>query len=222
MGLEWYETLADYTQVMKTTEALLQYVAQTVLGSSVVGGVDLGGTWPRVTVREAFQRWASIDLEACPDLDSLRAAARAQGIHCADDDEYDDVFFRVFLDRIEPSLGESRPHFLTEYPVSMAVMARACPRNPRWAERVELFVGGQELANGFSELTDPNEQQRRFEADRKVMGVTDEPLDQGFLQALRHGMPPCTGMALGLDRLILWMRGGAHLDEVVPFPYSRL
>ena len=118
---------------------------------------------------------------------------------------FDEVFFKIFLEEVEPRLGNSKPTFLYDYPASMAALARLKPGNPLWAERFELYVAGLELANAFSELVDPVEQRRRFESEQRLRAVLKKPLypiDEELLEALSR-MPPSAGIALGVDRLVM-------------------
>jgi lysyl-tRNA synthetase class 2 len=138
-------------------------------------------------------------------------------------DSWDDLFFRIMSEKIEPHLGNGRPTFLCDYPVSMAALARPKPENPQLAERFELYICGIELANAFGELTDADEQERRLHADmalkEKIYGAT-WPVDEDFIAALRHGMPDSAGIALGMDRLIMLCAGAAHIEDVLWLPVS--
>ncbi|HVO30114.1 MAG TPA: EF-P lysine aminoacylase EpmA, partial [bacterium] len=203
-GLEFYEVGFDYRRIMERTEQVLARAMEAVAGTRTLtlkrATVDLATPWERLSVRDAVKRFAGIDLDAAPDARTLADAARAKGIHVAADDAYDDVFFRILLEKVEHRLGAERPTFLYDYPASMAAMARRKAGEPGWAERVELYIAGVELANGFSELTDPVEQRARFLEEReqqaKRLGVAADtlPLDEAFLGAL-SSMPPCTGIA---------------------------
>lgn len=207
LGLELYQVGATYTDLMDITEAYVRALAPE--------DPRFAPAWERLRVADAFSRHADIDLGGALERDALAREARRIGIEPADDDAFDDVFFRIFLERIEPHLGPG-PLFLYDYPPSMAVMARIAGG---WAQRVELFIDGVELANGFSEETDASEQRRRFEADRAVMGMDDEPLDEAFLEALDR-MPEAAGIAIGLDRLFMVLARATALQEVMLFPFE--
>lgn len=219
-GLELYEAWSDYRRIMEVTEAVL------TAGIRAVGGTVADPPWERLTVREAMRVHAGIELPA-DDLVAMRAAAERLGIPTSPDDRFDDVFFRVFLEKVEPKLGRGRPTFLHDYPLSMGVMAKASETDPSVAERVELYIEGVELANGFTELNDAAEQRRRFEADRLECAARDGvppgtfPIDEAFLAALAHGMPPSSGIAIGLDRVLMLALGRHRLQEVLPFPFRR-
>ena len=134
-------------------------------------------------------------------------------------EDWEDLFFRLLLERVEPAIGRGRPTFLTHWPAAQAALARRDPADPRVAERFELFACGMELANAFVELTDPVEQRARFVADRlrrhALYGGPDWPLDEAFLAALEHGLPDCAGIALGFDRLAMLAGGAERIDQVL-------
>jgi lysyl-tRNA synthetase class 2 len=175
---------------------------------------------------EAFRRHASIDLTAtmgldgAPDRDALARAALGRGLKVAADDRWPDIFSRVLTERIEPHLGLQRPTILDRYPRIEAALARATADDPRFAERFELYLCGVELANGFGELTDPEEQRRRFEAEMKekerIYGER-YPIDEDLLDALAH-MPEASGVALGFDRLVMLATGAGRITSVMWTP----
>jgi lysyl-tRNA synthetase class 2 len=181
----------------------------------------------RLTVAQAFGQYCGIELLATapdpklPAVALLAAEARRIGLFVSERDSWDDVFHRIMLDRIEPHLGVGAATILSEYPLSLAALARPSPADGRVAERFELYVCGVELANAFGELTDAVEQRRRFEADmafkQQLYGVR-YPIDEDFLAALAHGLPESAGIALGLDRLIMLLAGAATIEEVLWAP----
>ena len=215
--LEFYRPRADYSAIMDDTEAVLARAERAVTGRD---GFFARRPWERLTVRDALLRHAGVDLRACPDAASLRRAAEGAGVRVGGADGFDDVFFHLFLQKVEPRLGQDRPTFLTEYPASMASLARLKPFDPTVAERVELYVRGAELANGFSELTDAAEQRRRLveeRAQRERTGKTVPPLDEAFLDAVGR-MPPSAGIAVGLDRVLMLLCGAEQIADVLLFP----
>jgi lysyl-tRNA synthetase class 2 len=171
----------------------------------------------RLTVAAAFARHAGIDLAAVgDDPGRFAAAARSAGLRTAPDDTWSDVFSRVLTARVEPALGIGRPTVLYEYPVAEAALARLKPGGEGVAERFEVYACGVELANGFAELTDATEQRRRFVAameTRARLYGERYPLDEDFLAALAV-MPEASGVALGLDRLVMLATGATHIDQV--------
>jgi elongation factor P--(R)-beta-lysine ligase len=188
---------------------------------------DANRPFERLPVAEAFVRHTGIDILATapdparPELALLAAAATEIGIAPHPGDDWEDLYFRIFLDRIEPHLGSGAPTILYDYPVSMAALSRRKPGDPRLAERFELYVCGLELANAFQELTDPVEQRARFAADRTrkqtLYGET-YPVDEDFIAALDHGMPESAGIALGFDRLVMLSTGAEHIEDVLWAP----
>src|SRR5579864_7732002 len=228
--LEWYRAGADYRDMMDECEALLSAV-QTVVGETMLrwrGKVaDACKPCQRLTVAEAFTRHAGIDLLATapeparPDAALLAAAAAQIGIAPHPGDDWETLFFRIFLERVEPHLGMGAPTILYDYPLALAALSRPKPDDPRLAERFELYACGLELANAFGELTDAAEQRRRFLADQaKKQALYGEtyPIDEDFLAALDHGLPECAGIALGFDRLVMLATGAGHIEEVLWAP----
>jgi lysyl-tRNA synthetase class 2 len=224
--LEWYRAEADYATAMQDCEALVR-MACSVAGTTSLQfrgrSASPEAPFERLTVAEAFHRHTGIDLLAtapdptAPSFPLLAAAARAQGIEPHPGDSWEDLFFRVMLDRIEPHLGMGRPTILMEYPVFLAALARQKPDDPRVAERFELYACGVELANAFGELTDPVAQRRRFVADmdRRAQIYGDRlPIDEDFLAALTYGMPDSAGVALGIDRLVMLATGAESVEAV--------
>jgi elongation factor P--(R)-beta-lysine ligase len=229
--LEWYRAHEDYRRIADDCLAILRTAAR-VAGPAPWG---FGGhtiapeavpLW--ITVAEAFQKHAGIDLMATltplhADRDALAQQVSATGIRVAADDTWSDLFSRVLVERIEPALaGHPAPVFLTEYPTHEAALARPTTHDARLAERFEVYAAGLELANCFGELTDATEQRRRFEAEmdekERVYGER-YPIDEDFLAALAV-MPPASGGALGFDRLVMLAAGATHIDQVQWTPLS--
>ena len=230
--LEWYRTGVDYRALMDDCAALLRLAADAAGVEAFTwngAACDPRAAPERLTVAAAFARHAGIDLLATapdprsPSLGHLARAAAPLGIAPHDGDRWDDLFFRIFLERIEPKLGVGRATLLHDWPVSMAALSRVSAADPRVAERVELYVAGLELANGFSELTDAVEQRRRFEADmdlkQELHGERYE-IDADFLAALEHGLPECAGMAVGFDRLVMLACGASDIEQVLWAPVT--
>src|SRR5437667_8703850 len=219
--LEWYRANEPYGVLIDDCAALLAAAAEaagTKHFSFRGHEADPFAPPERLTVAEAFRRYANIDLLATlEDRDALAMAAKAQGIRVAADDIWADVFSRVLVERIEPNLGIGRATIFDEYPVSEAALARPTAHDPRVAGRFELYVCGVEIANAFGELTDPAEQRRRFEAEmaekERVHGER-YPVDEDFLGALAQ-IPPASGTALGLDRLVMLATGAQRIEQVL-------
>lgn len=228
--LEWYRAGASWHDLAEECRALVaacQEAADAAELSWRGRRADARGAWQSLSVAEAFRRFCGIDLLATapdplhPRLDLLAAAAAPIGIAPHPGDDWEALYFRIFLDRIEPSLGIGAPTILYDYPLAMAALARRSPADPRVAERFEVYVCGLELANAFGELTDAGEQRARFAADqarRQALYGETYPIDEDFLAAIAHGMPDSAGIALGFDRLVMLATGAADIEEVLWAP----
>lgn len=216
--LEWYRAGASYEAIMDDCGALLSSIGATELRWQDTA-CDPAATPERLTVAEAFGRHAGVDLFAT--VGDAGNLSRVSGVAMHEGDSWDDVFFRIMFEKIEPHLGAGRPTILCEYPISMAALARAKPGDPRVAERFELYACGVELANAFGELTDPAVQRARLKADmdekERLYGLR-WPVDEDFLAALEHGLPDCAGIALGFDRLVMLATGAPHIEDVLWLP----
>jgi lysyl-tRNA synthetase class 2 len=220
--LEFYRPHADYHAIMEELEQALAEAGRSVTGGEPGADPAFFTRLPyeRVTVRDAVLRATGVDLRSCPDGPSLKRAAEAAGVRTGDATSFDDVFFHLFLQKVERGLGHERPTFLIEYPASMASLSRLKPGDPTVAERVELYAKGLELANGFSELTDAVEQRARLGEEqelRKALGRPVYPLDERFLEAVGR-MPPSAGIAVGLDRILMLLMGVSSITDVLLFP----
>jgi lysyl-tRNA synthetase class 2 len=229
--LEWYRAEAPYEALMDDCAALLALAAETA-GAKVLSfrgaSADPLAAPERLTVAEAFDRFAGVDLlatvtaEGEVDRDGLAQAAAAAGVRVANDDTWADVFSKVMVERVEPRLGQGRATILCEYPTAEAALARPSSHDPRVAERFELYACGVELANAFGELTDPAEQRRRFAAEmaekQRVYGER-YPVDEDFLAALAV-MPAASGAALGFDRLAMLATGAGRIEQVLWVPVA--
>ena len=207
--LEWYRADATYEALLRDCEALLRTAAEAAGGEMLRwrGAVcDPRAAAERLTVADALAKHAGVSLA------ELRRAGR---------EGFEDRFFRVFLEAVEPRLGLGRATLLLDWPIELAALARAKPGDSSLAERVELFACGLELANGWSELIDPLEQRRRFEreqAEKARLYGERYPIDEDFLAALQHGLPECAGMALGFDRLVMCATGAERIEDVLFAP----
>ncbi len=196
--LEWYRTGATYRKLMEDCEDLVGRAAMAVKKEGFAAPLDISRPFERIPIREAFMKSAGWDPGPDPDPERF---------------DFD------LVTQVEPSLSRTRPVFLYDYPAALASLARLKNDDPNVSERAELYLGGIEIANGFTELTDHDEQSRRFREDsrlRKKLGLSEYPWPKDFLQALMH-MPPCAGMALGIDRLVMVLTGAQAIDDVVSF-----
>jgi lysyl-tRNA synthetase class 2 len=219
--LEWYRTGAAHEVLMEDCATLLAVAAEAA-GTGRLRWrereADPFAEPERLTVAQAFERYAGVDLFG----GDLAAQARARGIRVATDDTWADVFSRILVEKVEPNLGQGRATILCEYPASEAALARPKPGDPRVAERFELYACGVELANCFGELTDPVEQRARFEiemAEKARLYGERYPIDEDFLAALAI-MPPASGGAMGFDRLVMLAAGAQRIDQVLWTPVA--
>jgi lysyl-tRNA synthetase class 2 len=223
--LEWYRVGVPLEQLIEDCTALTALAAY-VAGAKTFAfrGREMSPFEPPelLTVRDAFRRYASVDLYdslpigGLPDTERLARQAKDIGLHVAADDDWSDIFSRLLSERVEPQLGLGRPTILHAYPASEAALARVSSDDPRTAERFELYCCGVELANAFHELIDPAVQRRRFEADmaaqQRIYGTAD-PIDEDFLSALAEA-PDASGAALGFDRLMMLAAGADSVESV--------
>ncbi|MGE7370619.1 EF-P lysine aminoacylase EpmA [Neorhizobium sp. NPDC001467] len=229
--LEWYRVGETYETLMADCADMLKLAAETTgTRSFTYRGMDCDpfAEPERVTLAEAFERFAGIDLLSSiaengeNDRERLAAELQRVGLRVSDDDSWADLFSKVLVDRIEPHLGRGQATILCEYPVSEAALARPSRQDPRVAERFELYACGVELANAFGELTDAGEQRRRFEIEMaekaRIYGET-YPIDEDFLAALAV-MPEASGAALGFDRLAMLATGATRVDQVMWAPVA--
>jgi elongation factor P--(R)-beta-lysine ligase len=224
--VEWYRVQEPYEMLMGDCAGILALAADVAGTQQFVfrgQNVDPFAAPERLTVVDAFARHAGIDLRALlppkPAADFAAAVAKV-GVRTAADDSWGDIFSRVLVEKVEPALGRGRATILYEYPAVQSPLARPKPSDPRLAERFELYACGVELANGFGELTDAVEQRRRLEeqmAEKQRIYGERYPIDEDFLAALA-AMPPASGVALGLDRLVMLATGATHIDQVLWTP----
>ncbi|TCZ56577.1 EF-P lysine aminoacylase EpmA [Roseicella aquatilis] len=227
--LEWYRPGLGLAGMMDETEDFVRAVCPPAVSHAGVT-TDLALPFERLAMAEAFRRWcggldllATVTPDGQGDAAALRAAAAAIGLPPREAEGWEDLFFRLLLERVEPEIGRGRATFLTHWPAPQAALARRDPADPRAALRFELFAAGIELANAFDELTDPAEQRARFVADvaerRARYGAEGWDVDEEFLAALEHGMPEGCGIALGFDRLAMLAAGARNIGDVLWLPF---
>jgi lysyl-tRNA synthetase, class II len=221
--LEWYEAYADYEDAARRLEGLVSHVAQDVLGTTTIErdgeSIDLSPPWRRVSLRDAIRERAGVDIAADPSREEIAAALDSE----LDESEgWGKLVDGLLSKLVEPELKQ--PTFVLDYPVELSPFAKNHRSQEGFVERWEAFMGGIEIANAFTELNDPDEQRRRFEAQREETARGDEeaqPFDEAFIEALEYGMPPTAGVGLGIDRLVMLLTGARTLREVVLFPAMR-
>ncbi|HMU38964.1 MAG TPA: EF-P lysine aminoacylase EpmA [Pseudomonadota bacterium] len=253
--LEWYRAYEGWEEVAQDVATLCNRLATSLYGDPCfvrhIDGkphlVDLSLPWKTQTVREVVREHAGIDLRGDETVEELLSKMREAGLRIPQPTRtsesgepifaWDDLFFSVFLDHVEPKLatvdavdrkdsqGVVRPVIVCEWPAPLCALARKKNGNPAVVERFEAYVGGLELCNGFGELCDPREQRDRFVrdvAERQKRGLPEYPIDERFLDALREGMPPSGGVALGVDRLLMLLLDVSHIRDVLPFAFDEL
>jgi lysyl-tRNA synthetase class 2 len=217
--LEFYEAYADYLDMAERTEQLVAYVAEAI---GYQGPYDFSPPWRRETLAGAILDRAGVDILAHRDRDALAAAMRERGLAVPEQDTWPQLVDELVSKHVEPTLIE--PTFLLDYPVELSPLAKRHRSEPGLVERFEAFVGGMEIANAFTELNDPDDQRRRFEAQKALASAGDEeaqPYDEAYVQALEQGMPPTAGIGIGIDRLVMAITGRRSIREVVLFPALR-
>ena len=224
--IELYQAYADYNDMMTLTENMVAYVAQEVLGTMKIkygeNEIDLTPPWDRKTMLGAIKEATGVDFMEI--YDAKQAIEEAKKLHVSVDDDmnWGQVVEAVFEDKIEPSLIQ--PCHIIDYPREISPLAKVHRDNPRLTERFETRINGWELANAFSELTDPIDQRSRFEAQARAKANGDEEameLDEDFSTSLEYGMPPTGGMGMGIDRLVMLLTDSQTIRDVIAFPTMR-
>ena len=224
--LELYEAYVDYTAMMRLTEELISTAAETVLGTLRIGyggtEIDLSPPWPRRSMAELVEEATGIDFLALDDAEAARTAAAALAYRLTGGENWGQALEAVFAARVEDGL--IAPIHVTGFPRDISPLAKADRTDPRLAERFETYIYGWEVANAFSELTDPQDQRARFEAQMRARAAGDEeaqPLDEDYVTALEYGLPPCGGLGIGIDRLVMLLTDSPSIRDVIAFPTLR-
>ena len=223
--LELYRAYTDLLGMMATTEQMIASAAERVLGTTTIlyqeQVIDLTPPWRRVSLLEVIQEGTGIDYQAYPEADALRQEMRARGYQADDDATWGHLVDNL-LSEVEPTLIQ--PTFVHTYPVAISPLAKKCPDDPTHVERFELFIGGMELGNAFTELNDPFEQEKRFLDQGRAYEAGDEEaqqMDEDYLRAMKYGMPPNGGFGLGVDRLVMLFTDSHSIREVLLYPHLR-
>jgi len=224
--LEFYQAYATYDDLMDFTEEMFRNVSRTVNGSTAFiyqgESIDLSGPWQRITLTEALCEIGGLEPEHLKDRDRLLETTAQRGIKLTKTGRLGKVITKLFDVLVEPKLIQ--PTFITGYPVEVSPLSRKCDADPTITDRFELFIAGQEIANGFSELNDPEDQNERFVqqmADRDAGDKEAHAMDGDYIKALEYGMPPTAGEGIGIDRLTMLLTDAASIREVILFPHMR-
>jgi lysyl-tRNA synthetase class 2 len=224
--VEIYQAYADYSDMMRLVEQAYFSIAQEVLGSAVITfqghEIDLTPPWRRLTMRDAILEQSGVDILAYPDYKALWAAVQAQGHVLRPQPSWGKLVEELFETFVEPTLIQ--PTFILDYPLEISPLAKKQPDDSRLVERFEFFIGALECGNAFTELNDPLDQRERFAAQSRAGQAGDEeahPMDEDFLTAMEHGMPPTGGLGMGIDRMVMLMTDQASIREVILFPQLR-
>lgn len=221
--MELYQAYVDYNEMMALTENLVAHVAQEVLGTMKIqygdNEIDLTPPWDRKTMLGAIKEYTGIDFNSCYALDDAKAKAQSLGINPEECDNWGQVIDLIFEEKVEPHLIQ--PVHIIDYPRDISPLAKVHRDNERLTERFETRVNGWEIANAFSELTDPIDQRMRFEAQMQAKANGDEeamPIDEDYICALEHGAPPMGGLGVGIDRLVMLLTNSPSIRDVIAFP----
>lgn len=220
--IEWYRAPGGLEEIMNDTEKLFKKILKKLGKVSLqYNGKEIPALkkWQRVSMKKLFRKYLEVDLDKYLEIEPLKKLAEKLGQTVSATDEYEDVFFKIFLNKIEPKLGIEKPTFVYDYPARMCSLSKLSKEDPRYAERFELYVGGLEVANAFGELLDSVEQNRRLEADRSLrqkFGRETWLVDPGFIAALASiKEKQAAGIALGLDRMVVLCTGAKNINEVI-------
>ncbi|MHB1296651.1 MAG: lysine--tRNA ligase [Anaerolineae bacterium] len=224
--IEVYQAYADYDDIMRLVEELYLTVVQTVLGGSTVTyqgqTLDFTPPWRRVTMRDAILEACGLDIAELTDLAGLWAAAQERELKVAPQPTWGKLVDELFSEYVEPGLVQ--PTFIVDYPLEISPLAKQKSGAPGWVERFEFFIGGLECGNAFSELNDPLDQRERFASQGRASAAGDDeahPMDEDFLTAMEHGMPPTGGLGFGIDRMVMLLTDQSSIREVILFPQLR-
>lgn len=227
--LEWYRVNADYQDLMIDTENLFIFIAENLNKSINLiyqnKKIDLTRPWEKLTMTEAFNKYAKLDLTKILTLQLITDVAKARGYSVSQKNTWEEIFHQIYLNEVEAHFGQGKPTIIYDFPAQMAALAKKKANDPRFAERFEVFVAGLELGDAYSELTDWKEQEDRFKNESKErmrLGKIDYPYDRDFIAALKSGLPKCAGLALGVDRLIMLFANTATIDEILFFPAKEM
>lgn len=227
--LEWYRVGVTYTSLMDDCQRLLIYINHALGRGDTLTyqgtPFDISLPWEKITIKEAFKQWAQIDFDAFLDDKQARQIASQKGYTVEKQNTWEELYDQIYLNEIEPHLGKTKPTIIYEFPGALAALSKKKKENQNYAERFEWYVGGLELGDCYTELTNWKEQQERFDweiQEVKRLGKTQYDYDHDFIDALKTGMPDTSGIAVGLDRLIMLFTDTTHIKDTLFFPMSEL
>jgi len=232
--LEWYEMGKNYKDIAQTTENLLltiYYLLLNKLGRKQTNclsyqglQIDLTPPWPRFSLKELFQKQAGIDLSKNLEAESIIATAKTKGYDVSGINTWEPLYTQIFINEIEPNLPKDRPCFIFDYPTTLSPLCKLCPDCPGFSQRFEFYIGGMEIGNAYTELTDAKILEDNFKKEedfRKKNNLPAHPYDKKLIEATKH-FPDCTGIGLGFDRLSMLFADTANIEDVLYFPTSSL
>jgi lysyl-tRNA synthetase class 2 len=224
--LEFYQAYADYETLMTTTEEMFRHVFSKVKGTLQIeyqgNAIDFSPPWRRMTLAEAMSEIGGLASDQQQDRESLLSFAAAHGLHLTKTENFGKIMTKLFDVLVEPKLIQ--PTFITGYPVDVSPLSKSSEKNSQVVDRFELFIAGNEIANGFSELNDPEDQRSRFQAQVNARQAGDEEahfMDEDYIEALEYGMPPTAGEGIGIDRLVMLVTDSPSIREVILFPHMK-
>jgi EF-P lysine aminoacylase GenX len=223
--LEWYRTWCDYNQIMDDVEELIAFISSGINSRHKINylnkKIDLSAPYDRLYVNDAFKVYSEIDLDDLTNDDYYKILCD-KGLKIKKEDvDFNTFFYFIFVNEIEPNLGNSKPVFLIDFPKELSSLARRKKTNSRYVERFELYIAGLEISNAFSELNDYKEQEERLLKEKKKRS-DNYPVDKELLNFLKYGMPPAAGIAMGIDRLLMLFADTEDISDVILFPFSMM
>ena len=223
--LEWYRDNADYLDLMKDCENLINYIAKSLNLKTLIyqkQEIDLSLPWQKISCKQAFEKYANLNLDEFLDIKNALKISKNKGYQVDEKNSWEELYHQVFLNEVEPKFPKSQPFVLYDYPAPLAALSKIKETNLKYAERFEFYIGGLELGNGYSELTDWQEQEKRLRLDlqtRKEKGMKIFDYDREFVEALKSGIPKTAGIAVGIDRLIMLFTDCTDIHEVTPLSF---
>lgn len=228
--LEWYRVGADYRAIMEDIEALVVSIVRSLKNDSLIlryqgKFIDLTPPWGRMTVSEAFEKHAHVNFDEFLDAEKSRDIAQKKGYRVEKNTTWEELYNQIFLNEVEPCLSRGKPTMLYEFPAAVAALSQKKPEDPRFCERFELYIAGLELGDAYGELTDPVEIKERFDEQMKEikrLGKTSYEYDHDFIEALNEGLPESSGIAVGIDRLVMLLADVTDIADTLFFPAREL